>query len=111
MARDDPEETRSPAWRGWHVIGRFLPMVALGVLMIALAFTGLVPHRGVEDFAPLFLWIGGILIAGAILGMLFTKCPVCYRTHWVICFQSPDVVRSPRRRVYHRELSGPDDEL
>jgi hypothetical protein len=106
----DEDGVRTLPWRGWHVIGRFLPMVFLGLLLVVLAITGYVPHRGREDFAPLLLWIGGILIVFAILGMLFTKCPVCYRTHWVVCFQEPDIVREPRRQVYHRDLSGPEDE-
>jgi len=104
------EEERAPPWRGWHVIGRFLPMVVLGIIFLIIAVTNSAPHRGAEDFSPLFLWIGAVLLVAAVLGMLFTKCPICYRTHWVICFQEPDVTRRSRHQGYQRELSSREDE-
>jgi len=98
-------------WRGWHVIGRFLPMVFLGLLFMLIGALDPALHKG-HAFGVLFLWVGVILIVAAVLGMLFTKCPVCYSTHWVVCVQEPDV----RRRQYHgheryvRELSAPEEE-
>ena len=107
MAEVDEEAPHQP-WRGWHVIGRFLPMVFLGFLFLLIGVLVPALHRG-HAYGVLFLWIGAILIVAAILGMLFTKCPVCYRTHWVVCMQEPDV-RRRRTGHYHRELNPSDDE-
>jgi hypothetical protein len=97
-------------WRGWHVIGRFLPMVVLGVIFIILGLGPGAPHRGSESFGVIFVWIGAIMIGASVLGMFFTKCPVCYSTHWVVCVQEPDVVAEPHHRSYHRDLSTHEDE-
>ena len=105
------ELEQRPRWRGWHVMARFLPMIVLGMVFLLIGATNAAPHNARESFAPLFLWIGAILLVGSVLGMLFTKCPICTRTHWIVCVQEPDVVREPRRRSYHRELSSPKDEL
>jgi len=83
-------------------------MVFLGFLFLLIGVLVPALHRG-HAYGVLFLWIGAILIVAAILGMLFTKCPVCYRTHWVVCMQEPDV-RRRRTGHYHRELSPSDDE-
>ncbi|HYA10056.1 MAG TPA: hypothetical protein VEH10_00035 [Thermoplasmata archaeon] len=100
----DDEDLPRRHWRGWHVIGRFFPMAVLGLIFILIGAVVPSLHRG-HAYGILFVWIGAILIVFAILGMFFTKCPVCYRTHWVVCMQEPDVVRAPRHQSYHRELS------
>ena len=97
-------------WRGWHVIARFLPMIFLALAFLVIGAANLAPHNSRESLSPVFVWIGGILFVGAILGMLFTKCPDCYRTHWVVCVQEPDVVAEPRHRSYHRDLSSHEDD-
>jgi hypothetical protein len=97
-------------WRGWHVIARFLPMIVLALAFVVIGAANLAPHNSRESLSPVFVWIGGILFVGAILGMLFTKCPDCYRTHWVVCVQEPDVVAEPRHQSYHRDLSTHEDE-
>lgn len=103
------EEAYRRHWRGWHVFGRFFPMLFLGIVFILIGV--LVPslHTG-HAFGVLFVWVGAVLVIGAILGMMFTKCPVCYRTSWVVCLQEPDVVREPRGDSYRRELSSTEDE-
>jgi hypothetical protein len=106
MAHDDEG---SRPWRGWHVIGRFLPMIVLGVVFVIVGLTLRAPHHGVS-FGVLFIWVGGILIVAAVLGMMFTKCPLDYETRWVVCAQEPDVERRPHGRGYHRRLSVPSED-
>ncbi|HTT16293.1 MAG TPA: hypothetical protein VMH49_02885 [Thermoplasmata archaeon] len=105
------DEDRRPPWRGWHVIGRFVPMVFLGFLFIIFGLSPYAPHRGPEALGILFVWVGVIMIGAAVVGMVFTKCPVCYSTHWVVCLQEPDVHRSRRDHGYgyYRELSTTDE--
>ncbi len=107
MARDDDNEPRRP-WKGWHVVGRFLPMVVLGAVFIVLGIALRAPRHG-TSFGILFIWVGGILVVAAVLGMMFTRCPLDYETRWVACAQEPDVVRR-RGGGYHRRLSVPPDE-
>jgi hypothetical protein len=105
------EEEPHRSWRGWHVIGRFLPMIILGVFFLVFGMLGGGPTQGGKDFAMIFVWIGFVLLAGAVFGMLFTKCPLEYETRWVVCVQEPDVRRTPQRDGYYRELSNlPEEE-
>ncbi len=103
VVEGNSDEVSRP-WRGWHVIGRFLPMVVLGTVFIVLGITLRAPHHGVS-FGILFVWVGGILVVAAVLGMMFTRCPLDYQTRWIVCAQEPDVVRLPRGRGYQRRLS------
>jgi hypothetical protein len=105
------EGHRGP-WRGWHVFARFLPMVVLGLIFLLYGASPLAPHSDGLKFGLLFIYLGAILLVAAFLGMLFTKCPDCYRTNWVICLQEPDVVRirdGGEGDRYAREL-GPAEE-
>ena len=96
-----------PPWRGWHVIGRFLPMGFLATLFIVYGLSPAAPHEGALRLGIIFVWLGAVLWLGAIVGMLFTKCPICYRTNWVFCAQEPDVVRLPYHNGhrYGRDLA------
>lgn len=107
---EEPERAPRRHWRGWHVIGRFLPMVVLGLIFIVIGVSTEAPHHGAVSYGVLFIWIGGILIVAAMLGMMFTKCPICYSSHWIACVQEPDVVHEKRYDTFHRELSAPDEE-
>ena len=46
-------------------------------------------------------------VALSILGILFTKCPTCYQSHWIYCVQEPDVKRQRDRwgHYYSRDLA------
>jgi hypothetical protein len=106
-------EEDGQVWRGWHVIGRFLPMIFLGSIFIIVGVSPLAPHHGGMSFGIIFVWVGGILWIGAVIGMLFTKCPICYRTNWVYCVQERDVVRIHNHGegdYYARDLAYPDTE-
>jgi len=108
-----PEENgNAPVWRGWHVLGRFLPMICLGAIFVIYGLSPAAPHIDGLRWGLIFVWIGGILLLGALAGMLFTKCPVCYKTNWVFCAQEPDVVTQRDRygRYYSRDLSYSSDE-
>jgi hypothetical protein len=98
------------AWRGWHVIARFLPMLLLGVIFLIIGFLPTAPHIGAVKFGVLFLWVGGVLIVGAVLGMLFTKCPTCNRTVWIACLQERDVQHDRHRDEFYRDLAPVQDE-
>ena len=88
-----PEDGDIPLWRGWHVIGRFLPMLFLGAVLVIFGLSPEAPHNDGLHYGIIFVWAGGILLLGALIGMIFTKCPICYQTNWVYCVQEPDVVR------------------
>ena len=106
------EETTAPTWRGWHVIGRFLPMIFLGLIFIIYGVSPAAPHRGVLRLGAIFVWIGGILLIGALIGILFTKCPICYQSSWIFCVQERDVIRIHDHGAgdyYARDLAYPDD--
>jgi hypothetical protein len=106
------EET-APLWRGWHVIGRFLPMIFLGSVLIIFGVSPEAPHHGALKLGIVFVYVGVILWIGALVGMLFTKCPVCFQTNWVYCVQERDVVRIHDHGsgdFYVRDLAYPEDE-
>jgi hypothetical protein len=101
-------------WRGWHVVARFLPMIFLGLILIVIggstaAHETATHNVRAEPYGILLLWVGIVLVICAFLGMVFTKCPVCYRTHWIVCVQEPDVVHTAPEE-YRRELSLPEEE-
>jgi len=110
MANGVDEEVPHRPWRGWHIVGRFLPMVVLGLIFVFIGISALAPRHGIESYGIIFIWVGAVLIIAAILGMLFTKCPLDYQTQWVACVQEPDVVHDRRVGKFHRELSFPEDE-
>ncbi len=97
-------------WRGGHVLVRFLPMMLLGVIFLVLGLSPAAPHFGALTFGFIFVWIGVILIVGAVLGMLFTRCPLDYQTHWVVCLREPDVLPAEVGPGYYRDLSPPPEE-
>jgi hypothetical protein len=107
-------EEAPPIWRGWHVVGRFLPMIFLGALFLLFGLSPWSPHYGPFHWGIIFAWIGAILIIGAVLGTLFTKCPICYQSNWIWCMQERDVVRMRDRHqhedYYVRDLAYPQDE-
>jgi len=98
-------------WRGWHVIVRFLPMAVLGIVFIVLGATGhFQPHTTQGFLDTLFLMVGGLLIFFAFLGMMFTKCPICYRSYWIVCLQEPDMRHDVEQNAFYRELTPPEEE-
>lgn len=108
MAEESP-----PIWRGWHVIARFLPMIFLGSLFLIFGLSPLSPRIGTFHWGIIFAWIGAILLLGAFLGIVFTKCPICYQSNWIWCMQERDVVRMRDRGhedYYVRDLAYPEDE-
>ncbi len=110
----DGEESNGTFWRGGHVVARFLPMIVLGLILVIYGLSPIAPHVRGLNFGLLFIWVGGVLLVGAVLGMLFTKCPVCYRTNWVVCVQEPDVVRrrdSEGADYYSRELATVEEDV
>lgn len=99
------------AWRGWHVIARFLPMIALGMVFIVIGISPRAPHLGPIHYGPLFFWLGVVLVAAAIVGMLFTKCPNCYRSSWVMCYLERDVLPDHGVTEYYRDLAPPSEDI
>ncbi len=96
-------------WRGWHVIARFMPMVILGLVFVVYGVSPLAPHLGPIHYGPLFFWLGILLIGAAIVGMLFTKCPDCYSSAWIMCYLEPDVLPDHGITEYYRDLAPPED--
>ncbi len=83
-------------------------MLVLGSIFLIYGVSPLAPRDHGLNFGLLFDWLGAVLIVGAFLGMLFTKCPACNRTNWVVCVQEPDVVRRQDHEggdYYSRELA------
>lgn len=95
--------TVSAPGRAAHVIVRFLPMILLGLLFLVVGLSTS-PHYGRIPLGSLFAFIGAILVVGAILGMLFTRCPQDYVRWRVMCFHEPDVQWDSRVGDYYREL-------
>ncbi|HTW55913.1 MAG TPA: hypothetical protein VMG36_05650 [Thermoplasmata archaeon] len=95
--------TVSAPGRAAHVLVRFLPMVLLGLLFLVIGLTTS-PHYGIIPVGSLFAFIGAILIIGAILGMVFTRCELDYVRWRVMCFHEPDVMWDSRYGDYYREL-------
>ncbi len=99
------------AWRGWHVVVRFVPMIALGVLFVVIALQGhFSPHTSQGFIDAVFLLAGILLIFFAFIGMAFTKCPTCYRSIWIVCLQEPDMRHDRRENAFYRDLTPPDEE-
>lgn len=103
------ENANRAHWRGWHVIARFLPMVALGLIFVVIGISPRAPHLGPIRYGPLLFWLGILLIGAAVVGMLFTKCTHCYRSRWVMCYLEPDVLPDHGVTEYYRELAPPDE--
>lgn len=85
-----------------HVFLHYLPMMFIAVLFL---FVGLVtdPKIGRAHIGIIFDLIGVILLIGAVLGMMFTRCEKDYITWRVMCFREPDVRASPSGE-YYRDL-------
>jgi hypothetical protein len=108
------EEAPPPVWRGWHVIGRFLPMIFLGSILVLYGISPEAPHEKGLHLGVVFVLAGGMLLIGALIGILFTKCPICYQSSWIFCVQERDVVRVHDHAVgddyYARDLAYRDNE-
>jgi amino acid transporter len=99
------------AWRGWHTIVRFVPMVALGVLFLVIASLGhFAPHTSQGFIDALFVLSGVLLIVFAFIGMAFTRCPTCSRSTWIVCLQESDMRHDRRENAFYRELTPPEEE-
>jgi hypothetical protein len=100
-------EQAEASWRGWHVIGRFLPMTFLGLLFVLYGLSPVAPHEQGYNIGIIFVLVGLILMVGSVVGMLFTKCPTCYHSNWIYCVQEPDVKRQRDRwgHYYARDLA------
>lgn len=77
-------------------------MTFLGFLFLFIGLA-IAPHIGRVPLSPLFIILGIILLIGALLGMLFTRCPKDYVSWRVMCVREPDV-RAAREGGYYREL-------
>ena len=95
--------TTSAPGRATHVLIHYLPMIILGVIFLIVGLSPSQPHLGIVPLGNLFLLLGVILLIGAILGMLFTRCEKDYITWRIICYREPDVVSDPHGG-YYREL-------
>ncbi len=80
-------------------------MLVLGFVFLILGLSPAAPRIGYVTTGILFVWMGAVLLVGAFLGILFTKCPHCYRTTWVICLHEKDVVHDFHYDQFYRELS------
>lgn len=85
-------------------------MVALGVILIVIGLSPKAPHAGPIHFAPIIFWVGVFLVVAALFGMLFTHCPRCYASVWVMCYQERDVLKDHGITEYYRDLSPPFEE-
>jgi hypothetical protein len=99
--------TTSAPGRATHVFLHYLPMIVLGIIFLVVGFSPSAPHIGIVPLANLFLLLGVIMLVGAILGMLFTRCEKDYVTWRILCYREPDVFADPEGG-YYRELV-PDD--
>jgi len=90
--------------RAAHVLVHYLPMVVLGLIFLVLGLSPYAPHIGVLPLGNLFIFLGVILLVGAMLGMAFTRCPADFVRWRVMCFHEPDVYWDPAIDDYYREL-------
>jgi hypothetical protein len=95
--------TTSAPGRATHVILHYLPMIVLGFIFLIIGLSPTSPHIGLVPLGNLFLLLGVILLIGAILGMLFTRCSKDYVTWRIMCYREPDVLADPEGG-YYREL-------
>lgn len=86
-------------------------MVILGLILVVISLSPGAPHAGPIHYGPLMFWIGIVLIAAAIVGMLFTKCPDCYSSSWVMCYMERDVLPDHGITEYYRDLAPPSEEI
>ena len=94
-----------------HVVIRFFPMLLLGFIFLVVGLApGRAPHIGIIQLGNLLALLGFILIVGATIGILFTKCPDCYQSWRLMCLNEPDVRSDPETGDYYRDLLA-DDEL
>jgi hypothetical protein len=97
------------AGRMSHVVMRFFPMLLLGVIFLVIGLAPNGPHIGIIRLGNLFALLGVVLIIGATLGILFTKCPTCYAASTrSICRNEPDVRRDPDTGDLYRDLLADD---
>jgi len=99
--------TTSAPGRATHVLLHYLPMIVLGIIFLVVGFSPSAPHIGIVPLSNLFLLLGVVMLVGAILGMLFTRCEKDYITWRILCYREPDVFPDPEGG-YYRELV-PDD--
>jgi hypothetical protein len=95
--------TSSAPHRVRHVMAHYLPMIVLGIIFLVIGLAPSAPHIGLIPLGDLFLILGVIMLVGAVLGMLFTRCEKDYVTWRVMCFNEPDVF-SDAGGGYYREL-------
>lgn len=92
-----------------HVVMRFFPMLLLGVIMLVVGLSPRAPHIGIIALGNLFVLLGIVLIVGATLGILFTKCPDCFANSTrQICLNEPDVRTDPDTGDVYRDLLADD---
>ena len=95
--------TQSAPGRAAHVLMHYLPMIVLGIILLVVGFSPTAPHIGVVPLGNMFVLLGIIMLVGAVLGMLFTRCEKDYVRWRVMCFHEPDVRDHPDGGFY-REL-------
>jgi hypothetical protein len=102
-------EHGTAAGRMSHVVMRFFPMLLLGVVLLVIGLSPRAPHIGIIALGNLFALLGLVLIVGATLGILFTKCPTCYAASTrSICRNEPDVRQDPETGDLYRDLLADD---
>ncbi|HTP56467.1 MAG TPA: hypothetical protein VML53_07420 [Thermoplasmata archaeon] len=99
--------TMSAPGRATHVLMHYLPMIVLGFVFLIVGFSPTTPRIGVIPLGNLFLLLGVIMLVGAVLGMLFTRCEKDFVRWRIMCFHGRDVRPDPEGG-YYRELV-PDD--
>jgi hypothetical protein len=78
-------------------------MIVLGIIFLVVGFSPTAPHIGVVPLGNMFVLLGIIMLVGAVLGMLFTRCEKDYVRWRILCFNEPDVRNDPAGG-YYREL-------
>ncbi|MGP8077968.1 MAG: hypothetical protein ACLQD8_03005 [Thermoplasmata archaeon] len=95
-------ETSAPG-RVRHVLIHYLPMIFLGFIFLIVGLDPKGPRIGVVPLGNMFLLLGVVMLVGAVLGMLFTRCEQDYVRWRILCFRAADVRADPEGG-YYREL-------